>query len=128
MLVDQHNPNVFPVARKVVKRPFDGRILRLGVDDQEVLPCVRRRRDMLHPLSRYKRLECRLGKKRHGQEVLVVSCRPPVSSDACFLSHCTLLGLGVLPGYSAGERGSKDRAAADVDAGDEAKGDALESA
>lgn len=37
MLVDQENPDIFPLCREPVERFLDGRIIRLAVDNQEVL-------------------------------------------------------------------------------------------
>lgn len=47
MLVDQHNANVFPLGRESLECLLDGRGIRLGVDDEEVLLRVWRGRDML---------------------------------------------------------------------------------
>lgn len=47
MLVDQHNANVFPLGRESLKCLLDGRGIRLGVDNEEVLLRVWRGRDML---------------------------------------------------------------------------------
>lgn len=47
MLVDQYNANVFPLSRESLKCLLDGRGIRLGVDDEEVLLRVWGGRDML---------------------------------------------------------------------------------
>ena len=36
MLIDEQNSNVFSVSRIAVKNSFDGRVVGLGVDDEEV--------------------------------------------------------------------------------------------
>ena len=36
MLIDEQNPNVFPVPRIAVKNSLNGGVICLGVDDEEV--------------------------------------------------------------------------------------------
>lgn len=47
MLVDQQNANVLPLRREALEGRLDGRVVGLGVDDQEVLLGVRGRGDVL---------------------------------------------------------------------------------
>ena len=47
MLIDQYNPNVFPLGSESLKGRLDGRGICLAVHHQEVLLVVWRRRDML---------------------------------------------------------------------------------
>lgn len=47
MLVDQQNPNILPLCRKLVKRSLNIRSLSLSIHDEEVLLRVRGGCDML---------------------------------------------------------------------------------
>lgn len=47
MLIDQQYADVLSLASEVVKCPFNGRRLRLGIDDEEVALRIRRIGDML---------------------------------------------------------------------------------
>jgi hypothetical protein len=47
VLVDKQNSDILALLRKLVKRRLDGRVLRLCVDDEEVLLAVWRLRDVL---------------------------------------------------------------------------------
>ena len=40
MLVDQQDRNILPLAGEAVEGSFDGAVLRLCIDDEEVLLCV----------------------------------------------------------------------------------------
>jgi hypothetical protein len=48
MLVDQQDSNILSLGREPFKSFFDSRIVRLVVNDEEVLLGIRGLRDMLH--------------------------------------------------------------------------------
>lgn len=48
MLVDQQNTNILPLSCEPVESFFDGCVIRLAVDDEEVLLRIRWLGDMLH--------------------------------------------------------------------------------
>ncbi len=47
MLIDEHDPNILPFVREGLESTLDGRVVGLGVDNQEVLLGLWGRRDML---------------------------------------------------------------------------------
>lgn len=49
VLVDKKDGNVFSVLGKPVECLLDGRVLRFGINHQEVLLCIGWLCDMLHP-------------------------------------------------------------------------------
>lgn len=51
MLIDQDDPNILALGRKGLKGALDGGVVGLAVHDQEVLLCLRWRRDVLNSLS-----------------------------------------------------------------------------